>query len=397
MLTVESVLADDALRHRAFPVTRELAYLAHAAVAPLPAVTVDAITGLAQRAGSRGQFEYLLGDAELQVRGQTAAMLAVSADEVALVPSTSAGLSMVAAGLEWRQGDNVVVEAGDFPSNTYAWRSLRRLGVQVREVEVGPVPLSRMHLRPHVDERTRLVALSSTHYLSGRPVDDLCGIGRWLRGIGILLCVDAIQTLGAQPLCGRHIDFTVADGHKWLLAPKGMGVLSVRRELFPILRPAVPGWRSVEDHRTLRVQETLASTARRYESGSLNEMGLVGLAASLGLLAQVGQHYVTERLRAARLRLVDGLRALDIPVLGTPELRDWGAIVSFHIPGTHGGEVARELQRAGVVVSVRHDASGAELIRAAPHFYTTDDDIDRLLDALSGHSKCKSRHEGTKQ
>ena len=247
-----------------------------------------------------------------------------------------------------------------------------------------------MHLQPCVNERTCLVAFSSTHYLSGRPVDDLCGID-------VLLCVDAIQTLGAQPLCGRHIDFTVADGHKWLLAPKGMGVLSVRSELFPLLPLAVLGWRSVDDYRSLCVRETLASTARRYESGSLNEMGLIGLEASLGLLVQVGQHHDPKRLRVARLQLVGGLRALGLPVLGTPRLHDWAAIVSFHMPYTHSAEVARELQRAGVVVSVRYETSGTEFLQSAPHLYTTDDDIDRLLDALSGHSKCQSRHEGTKQ
>ncbi|HEX2416656.1 MAG TPA: aminotransferase class V-fold PLP-dependent enzyme [Micromonosporaceae bacterium] len=381
-MRLTDLLADAELRRTTFPVTGHLAYLAHAAVAPLPAAVAGAVATLATRASTEGQFEYLTGTAEAEVRRLAAGMLSVTPEEIALVPSTSAGLAMVAAGLDWRAGDNVLVEEHDFPANVYPWLALRRLGVEVRFVAAGSEPLHADRIVSYVDGRTRLVTLSSTHYLSGRPVIDLCGLGRWLRQRDVLLCVDAIQTLGAQSLCGRHVDFLAADGHKWLLAPKGMGLLLVRDHVLSRLRPVLTGWRSVPDPRDLRLQAGLASSARRYEPGSVNELGLVGLHAALSLLTEVGLETVGKRIGELRQRLVSGLRQRDARLVGEPDRDDWGGIVSFTLPGEVAEVTEGRLRRAGVVVSRRQQALGGEVVRAAPHFYTSEGDIDRLLDVL---------------
>jgi selenocysteine lyase/cysteine desulfurase len=160
-MKLHEILADDELRMREFPVTRSKLYLAHAAVCPLPARVAAAMRRYVQRASQSGQFACLHAGAETAARSLAAELLDVSADEVAFVPSTSAGLSMVAAGLDWKPGDNIVIAKGDFPANVYPWLALERLGVRVKQIVVpSEEPVSLDLIRQELDERTRLVSLS---------------------------------------------------------------------------------------------------------------------------------------------------------------------------------------------------------------------------------------------
>jgi selenocysteine lyase/cysteine desulfurase len=234
----------------------------------------------------------------------------------------------------------------------------------------------------HLDDRTRLVTLSSAHFISGRPLRDLPEIGRELRRRGVLLCVDAIQSLGAQRLSAREVDFLVADGHKWLLAPKGMGILYVRSTAMSQLRPTLRGWRSMARPHDFSVQVELAGTARRYESGSLNEFGLVGLHAALKLLQTFGPDAVEERIRLLRQGLVSGLQERQALIVGQPGAPDWSGIISFRLAHEPAGETVRRLARAGVVVSLRQPSGGEPVVRVAPHFYNTESEIDRFFETL---------------
>lgn len=171
-MTLDALLHDETLRNREFPVTRHKVYLAHAAVCPLPGRVVRAMVDYSLRASEEAQFEYLHREVEEQTRELAAQLLGASAEEIAFVPSTSAGLSLVAAGLEWEAGDNVVIAEGDFPANIYPWLNLQRRGVKVKFIpKKSDSAVELTDVKQQVDKRTRLVSLSSVHFANGAAID----------------------------------------------------------------------------------------------------------------------------------------------------------------------------------------------------------------------------------
>ncbi len=367
------------------PVTQRWAYFDHAAVAPIPERAAQAIREFASQASEQGDTFWPRWAAQIdELRRGTADWLNVDADEIALVPNTTAGINLVAEGMRWKQGDNVVIPGGEFPSNVFPWRNQERHGVEVRVV---PSPGGRVDLdgiRRAVDSKTRVVASSWVGYASGYrvPLEDICQIAH---SRGALFFLDAIQGLGIFPLDLREIpiDFLAADGHKWLLGPEGAGLAFVRKRVLDLLDCSTIGWNSVIGSYQFKSEGMhLKPTAARYEGGSANTLGLLALKASLELFWQVVKeegpqaienrvlelhHYAKERLKS----------------LGCQILSDWmrvcrSGIVTF-VPGGCSPEEARErLLKAGVVVSCRGGG-----VRASFHVYNTTEEIDRMLEVLS--------------
>jgi selenocysteine lyase/cysteine desulfurase len=380
--SLATLVADETIRAREFPVVADKVYLAHAAVCPLPACVVRALSDYLAQVGRGGQFEHLHAKAEARARELAAAMIDATPDEIAFVSSTSAGLSLVAAGLAWKPGDSVVIAEGDFPSNVYPWLRLEQLGVRVKTIQAPDGAVTLEAITQQIDDTTRLVALSSVHYATGARTDvDL--IGAHLQARGILFCVDAIQSLGAVPISSRHVDFMTADAHKWLLGPQGMGVLFVRRSRFEQLQPVLLGWKSMRSERDFVQQKLeLATTARRYEPGSLNAIGLIGLHAALEMLQQIGVPAIAARLKTLRAQLVPGLQERGYEVLASGSGFETSGIVSFRRENADMLALYRTLDAQRIVTSLRHDPAGRPCLRVAPHFYNTQTELDRLLASL---------------
>ncbi len=380
---LESLLSDEALRRQEFPVVEHKVFLGHAGVCPLPACVVRAISSYAEKAARAGQFEYLHRQAERECRELTARMLEASPDEIAFVPSTSAGVSLVAEGLDWWPGDRVVIAEGDFPANVYPWLNLQRRGVEVRMIPRRPSALiTWADVEQQLDERTRLVSLSSIHYATGAGLD-VAGIGEQLQAKKVLFCVDAIQSLGAVPSTVRNVDFLIADAHKWLLGPQGIGVLYVRRDRLAQLNPVLTGWKSVPKNKDFsRIQHEFAGSAQRYEPGSLNVLGIVGLHAALVLLHAVGIPTIAARLQHLRTLLLAGLRDCGHAILGVAAEDCPTGITSFRPRTEDCSVVYRRLGDRGIVVSLRDDPMGQPCLRVSPHFYNTETEIAALLAQL---------------
>ena len=378
---LDNILRDGELRSREFPVTRDNIFLAHAATCPLPMRVARAIRRYIKDVSNSGQFDYLHRDIEIQTRELVAKLLHVSPDEVAFTGSTSLGLSLVAAGLEWEKGDNVVIAEADFPANVYPWLGLKRKGVEVKFIPHQPTGVITLNeVREHIDKRTRLVSLSSVHYLTGATID-LDAIGAFLRERGILFCVDAIQSLGALPCSVKHVDFLSADAHKWLLGPQGIAIFFVRRDNFGLLYPALLGWKSVREHRKFtRIKLDLPDCARRYEPGSLNIVGLVGLHAALLLIQKIGIDKIANHLADLRTKLISALKKKGYEVLGISSGRLRTGITSFKADSIV--DLYNRLDLKRIVVSLRDDLSGNPCIRVSPHFYNTENEIDALLSEL---------------
>jgi len=383
-VTIAEILADEDLRRREFPVAGEKAFLAHAGVAPLPQRVAGAIRNYAAACTRGDQESVFPAGLLLSTRERAAQLIHASTGEIALVGPTSLALSFIAAGLDLNKGDNVLIYQDDYPSNVYPWMALSDRGVEVRFLNVRETGRIRpLDVLGQVDEQTRLVALSSCHFLSGYRLD-LGAIGRGLRQRNILFSVDAIQTLGAFPTTVEHIDFLAADAHKWLLGPCAAGILYVRKEVQHRLRPVVHGWNNVRcPDFVAREEMEFRADARRYEAGTHNLLGVAGLHAALELLSEAGVGNIATELLRKRARLVSALTAKGYQVLhaGAPSENASG-IVTFFRPGTSMPELHRKLESSGVVTSLRTDRAGCQFVRLSPHFYNTDAELERCLDLL---------------
>ncbi len=383
-MTLTQLLADEELRHREFPVSRDKIFLAHAGVCPLPRRVAQAISDCAQR-GTADDQETLVFPRRLDEGRRVAAqLLNCRAEEIAFVGPTSLALSFVAAGLSFRRGDNILIYHDDYPSNVYPWMALADRGVEVRLLNTRGLGVIRpMDVAGQVDENTRLVALASCHFISGFRIE-VEAIGKYLRRRGILFCLDAIQTLGAFPVPAGTVDFLAADAHKWLLGLCGAGVLYVRREVQDRLNPPIYGWHNVQNPNFVAQEKIVfRAGATKYEAGTHNLVGLVGLVAAMELALEIGVENIAAELLRKRAWLVPALQSKGYTILnGDAKPENASGIVSFHQQGKDLTALHKKLAVAGMVTSLRTDRAGKNYLRLSPHYYNTDAELQRVLDLL---------------
>jgi cysteine desulfurase/selenocysteine lyase len=382
-MTLTEILADEELRRREFPVARDKIFLAHAGVCPLPRRVADAIADCARQSTLGDQEAFMLKRLD-DARRLGAQLLNCQPDEIALVGPTSLALSFVAAGLKFRRGDNVLIYHDDYPSNVYPWMALAERGIEVRLLNTRGLGVIRTKdVMGQVDENTRLVALASCHFISGFRLE-YQSIGNFLRERGILFCLDAIQTLGAFPTTVEQVDFLAADAHKWLLGPCGAGIFYVRRELQEKLTPPVYGWHNVKNPNFVAQEQIIfRNGAVKYEAGTQNLIGLVGLIAAMELALEIGIENISTELLRKRALLLPALQTKGCTILNAdakPE--NTSGIVSFHYPGKDLTALHKKLSDAGIVTSLRTDRTGKNYVRLSPHFYNTDAELHRVLELL---------------
>lgn len=370
----------DAFRDQ-MPIAARWAYLDHAAVAPLSKPARAAMDQWATTAMEDGAVRYADWMTQIErLRSLAAECIGADPSEVALLSNTTAGINLVSEGFPWRAGDNVVTRTDEFPSNQYPWLNLSSRGVEVRRLPVGQDgSLDLQRLADACDRRTRLVALSWVAYANGWR-HDLGRIAQLVHDRGALLMVDAIQGLGVFPLDVRKtpIDFLAADGHKWLLGPEGGALFYCKREHLDRLRPLGVGWNSVvAAHDFTRINLELKPTASRYEGGSPNSAGLIGLGASLKLLASFGFEAIANRVLELTDRACQRLSAAGAQILSNRGGDNRSGIVTFALPGVDPQGVRRHCLDRGIVLSCRGGG-----LRISPHAYNNDADLDRLIEVV---------------
>lgn len=372
----------DLSRYRAeFPVTSSSIYMNHAAVAPISRRVRDAMVGLLDDVHCYGaeHWEKWLETYDA-TRASAARLLNAEPAEIAFTKNTSEGISFFANGLNWQSGDEVVSIDSEFPANFYPWKFQERRGARLRLVEETQGRLSLEAIADALTPRTRVVAVSFVQFLSGYRLD-LEKLGQLCAERGCLLFVDAIQGLGAFPVDVRRcrIAALAADGHKWLLGPEGAAILFLNRELWDQILPSTVGWTSVRGWKDFSSRALVwREDARRFESGSLNTAGVYGLGAALDLLLEAGVSCVSERILDLTARLRSGLLDRGHWVFGPIERSEASGIVSFVPRQGEAEDAAARLAAHRVQVSER-----CGKVRIAPHFYNTEEEVDRVLDLLS--------------
>jgi selenocysteine lyase/cysteine desulfurase len=364
-----------------FALDPTLFHLNHAAVAPWPRRTLEAVTRFAEenvRLGSLRYSEWLA--TEQRLRARLARLIgAASPADIALVKNTSEALSIIAHGLSWEAGDEIAGIAQEFPSNRVVWESLANQGVVWTALDLETSTDPETDLLALCGPETRMIAVSWVQYGRGLRLD-LARIGAFCRAHGILFCIDGIQGLGALPfdLARVQADFLVADGHKWMLGPEGVALLYIRPELRPSLTLRQFGWHMLEhagDYERRTWQP--AADARRFECGSPNLLGIHALEASLSLLEEVGMEVVWAAIQARVDHLMARIDQCGFDLLTPRDPARRAGILTFRVPGVASGELHAELMKRRVLCAQRGGG-----IRFSPHYYTPFEVLDRALEQV---------------
>ena len=364
-----------------FPALKDLIFLNSASVTPFPKQCRDALNKTNDQRLNSAYLE-LPGWERLisEARAMAASMMGCSPEETAFVKNTAQGLSFVASGLDLKPGDEVIVNDLEFPSNVYPWLNLERKGVKVTIAKSSGGRITPDMIAPLVTARTRVLAISSVQYATGYRAD-LASLGQMARDKGFLLVVDAIQSMGVIPMDVKAlgIHFLSAGGFKWLCGPIGTGMFFCDGKMLDSLSLITAGWNSVKNAGQYDVIDfTLRETAQRFEEGSGNFSGTIGLLESMKLLTGVGIGKIESHALDLNLYLAERLKSRGLEVLSSMEDGERSGILIFKPQeGQSPESVFKGLESRNILVSPRGGG-----VRVSPHFFNTTEDMDRLLEVL---------------
>jgi len=366
-----------------FPLDKELIYLNHAAVGVWHQATHDAVCAFANQClhqGARHYPRWLTIESECRELAATLLNLSDS-DDIAFVKNTSEGLSMIAEGLQWQAGDEVIIARQEFPSNRIPWQAQQRHGIKVIEVDLeSPVKSPEQAYAEAITAQTRLLSVSSVQYANGLRMD-LTKLSALCRKQQILLVVDAIQSLGALQFDQQQIqaDAVIADAHKWLLGPEGIGLFYTSPALREQLQLREYGWhmlKQVGDYENSDWQ--IADSARRFECGSPNMLGIHALHASLSHLLTTGMPAIETTLLSHTRFLIDKLKNIPgIEIVSNTEDARLSGSIAFRAEAINSAQLHQALMQKNIICAERDQA-----IRWSPHYYTSKKTLERAVDGL---------------
>lgn len=365
-----------------FPITKRYTYLNHAAVSPLPLPTLRAVEAQLKDVHENGSVNFRSWLAVKEnARRLLAGLLGARPEQVAFMRNTSDSLSTVANGLTWRTGDNIVTFRGEFPSNIYPWLRIRdAFGVEIRMCEERDGRIDFNDLAGLIDQNTRLVTISHVQFASGFRMD-LERLGRLVRQHDALMVVDAIQALGVVPMDveAQLVDVAAGAGHKWLMAPEGVGYLYLSDRARERIQPTLVGWISVPDPEDFQnFEQGWNKGSLAWETGTGPAALIHGLNASLELLTTLGVANTGLYLEKLTDHLCERLETKPYKVVSSRLAAEKSQIVCIrHQGGSSAMSLYAHLKTQNIITAPRGDR-----LRIAPHVYNTVEEMDQLVDAL---------------
>ena len=376
------------------PGCEHVVHLNNAGSALMPQPVLDAVVSHLELEARIGGYEAHDANAEAIERfyGATAELIGAAPEEIAFASSATRAWDMAFYSFRFERGDRILTSVADYISNYLAFlQTAERTGVEVLTVpndEQGQLSVDA--LREAVDERVKLIAV--THVpTNGGLVNPVADVGAISREAGIPYLVDACQAAGQLPLDVDAIgcDALSATGRKFLRGPRGTGFLYVRSGLLERLEPPLIDMRAAEWVAPDRYE--LRRDGRRFEEWEQDYAGKVGLARAIDYALERGVEAIWERVRDLGARLRAQLAELDgVTVRDVGEERC--AIVTFDVAEVPADHVMETLRRRGINLSVSATSSAVieslerglpDLVRASPHYFNTDDELDRLVEAVA--------------
>jgi selenocysteine lyase/cysteine desulfurase len=392
-----------------FPALLHKTFLDAACVSLAPRVATEAIRNFLDMtllcpARSSTLHHISMDEMRALARPEAARLINADEDEIALVESTSHGLSIAAQSIPLSPGDRVLISDLEFLEVAVPWIQLatQGIGIDVVRNQGGEVRVE--NIAERLSPNTRVVCMSTVQWSNGFRCD-LEKLSSLCADKGVWLVVDAIQQLGAIPLDVQKtpVDFLACGGHKWLNSPFGTGFLYIRREALRKLLPPLTGYMNVEPpqggwgahFQTPSIRPVMdyefTKGARVYEvGGTANYAGGVGLAAALKMIHSLGQDRIAEHTYALTDHLIEGLQALDIEIVTPVARQHRSGIVTFSIgSAAENIRLMDKLLELKILVSVRY-TSNVGGVRVSCHFFNNIADIDRVLEAVESAVPRKS-------
>lgn len=310
------------------------------------------------------------------------------AETVSFQPNSSFGTSATMEVIEFRRGDNVVVDDLHFLSEIYQLKRIEQQGVELRWVKNKDGAVDASQYDEVVDGDTRLVSTSYVSWLNGfrSPVEE---IGKIAKRNDAYFFVDATQGAGYLEIDVEkwQCDFLVSSNYKWMLSDFGVAEFYMRKNLLENFESPHIGWFSVED-RHVRVLDEYrpATTARKFEPGNPSYSAIFCLTKSLEFLEETGIGKIRERTLGLAGRLIEGLDQMGATVHTPTDTDRHSAILFCSFNGYDGLQVSKELKREKIYVSAR-DFNKTSGLRVSPYFYNTENDVEQFLKAVSKFSK----------
>ena len=356
-----------------------LIYLDHAAVAPFSKPVADAINDYVRKKSETEPnifFDFL--KVVIETKERIGKLINCQKERIAFTDSTTNGLNILAAGLDWKTGDRILLTDIEFPANVYPFLNQKRHGVEVDFVKSRNGRILPEDIERAITAKTRLLSISHVQFLQGFR-SDLAALGELCRRKGIIFCIDAIQSAGVVPIDvqSMKVDFLSSGCQKWLLAPEGTAFIYVSESTQEKIRQAHLGWTSIRDFFSdfFRYRMDIDPTARRYENGTLNFAGILGMHASIGLLLEVGIGNIQSHLEMVTQFAIDRVEEKGMELLTPKEPSLRAGIVSFRPPNAQ--MLFEKFKTEKITVSLREGC-----IRVSPHFYNTNEELERAVDLI---------------
>lgn len=362
-----------------FPHLGEQIYFNHAAIAPMNLRAQQAILDfMAQRLGKNIEFWPDALENKSYFIERVAQLIHGFADKIAITANTSAGLNILANGLDWKRGDRILLNDFEFPSNVIPFLNLQRHGVEIDFVKNRDGIIAIDDIIENIYPRTRLLSISFVEFLNGFR-NDLKRIGEICREHDLIFSVDAIQGLGALQLDVQdcQIDFLACGGHKWLMWPQGLAFAYISPRIFDRLHPAQAGWMSLEvPFDFFNYRQPFSPTARRFESGGFSTISIQAATATLDMMLDIGTVQIEQKILSNSQFLIKKIGDMGLKLYTVPTPKHLSGIVTFFHP--HAEELFEYLKQNHMTVSLREGK-----IRLSPHFYHNEGDLQQFLDVLS--------------
>ena len=367
--------------HRDFPIKQRMVYLNNASIGALSNQVVSAVNKFLEDVRDNGRIHYpeWCKYADTDVKDNIGQLIGADKSEIAFVKNTTEGILIVANGLNWKPGDNVIIADIEFPSNVYCWMNLEKRGVSIKRINTKFGRILVDDIAALIDNRTRLVSLSAVQFSNGFRLD-IEKVGELCKNKGVLLNLDAIQYIGALKidLSKWHVDFLSAGGHKWLLGPIGTGIFYCRKESMHHIHPQNVGYHSVdksEDH--LDYDLTFRPTATRFEEALVNFPGIAGLDVAVKLFLELCPDKVEDYIHNLISQAIEGLKRKNYEILSPLGEKERSGILLFRNGNISSEDICHRLNASNINIAIKAGA-----LRISPSVFNDKDEIDRFLDDL---------------